>query len=121
MKREKYAARPLSAAAGVPFASADEAWFWGVACLVARAEGARVAADRGAVARPCEPVDLVAGVERLARAGRLGAGHVRALFRYGRRAAPPDPRDRREETAARLWDEALDRLAGLWRRQGIVA
>jgi hypothetical protein len=121
MKREKYAARPLSAAPGEPFASAAEAWFWGVACLVARAEGARVVADRGAVARPCDPVDLVAGVERLARAGRLGAGHVRALFRYGRRAAPPDPRDGTEAPAARLWDEALDRLGAVWRRQGILA
>lgn len=121
MKREKYTARPLSGAAGTPFADAAEAWFWGVACLVARAEGARVAADRGAVARPCEPVDLLAGIERLARAGRLGAGHVRALFRYGKRAAPPDPRDGAEASAARLWDEALDRLGALWRAKGIVA
>jgi len=121
MKRRKFSYHARADRAAMPFASAAEAWFWGVQCFVARAEGARFRADQSALARPCEPDDLLVGVERLARAGRLGAEHVRTLFAFGRRLAPPDARHPAEQRAARLWDEALDRLTTAWREKGIVA
>lgn len=121
MARRKYSHPPRGECQASPFATAEEAWFWGMQCFAARADGARYRAGQAAIARPCEPDDLLASVEALARGGRLRAAHVRALFGFGRRLAAPDPRRRDEERAARLWDEALDRLSTLWRRKGIVA
>jgi hypothetical protein len=37
-----------------PFRSAEEAWFWTMAALMARREGARYTANRGRFSRPCE-------------------------------------------------------------------
>jgi hypothetical protein len=121
MRRRKFSQQPRSARSPAAFATPAEAWFWGVQCLIARAEGARFRADQGLLARPCEPDDLLVSLERLVRAGRLGAGHVRTLFIFGRRLAPPDPRRRDEARAAALWNEALDRLTTCWRAKGIVA
>jgi hypothetical protein len=42
-----------------PFRSADEAWFWTMAALVARREGARFGTRMGKVLRPCEPDDVL--------------------------------------------------------------
>ena len=110
---------PLAKA--VLFANAEEAWLWTMAALVARREGARIVSGAGTTLRPCEPDDLLVSVERLARVGRLRAAHIRTLFAFGRRLAPPDPRRRDEVRAAALWDEALDRLTTPWRAKGIVA
>ena len=115
------ALRPLSDGPAEPFDAPETVWFWYVACLTATLEGARAVAGRGGGARPCEPADILATVETLARRRILRAGHVRALFRYGKRGAPPDPRCPEETGDARLWADALDRLATLWRAKGILA
>ena len=86
-----------------------------------RLAGGNTRADMAETARPCEPDDLLVAVERLARRGTIGPAHVRTLFTFGRRLAPPDERQPAEQHAARLWDEALDRLTGPWREKGIVA
>jgi len=121
MPRRKFSHAPRAERDTTAFATPEEAWFWGMHCFAARADGARYRAGQSDVARPCEPDDLLASVEALVRGGRLRAAHVRALFGFGRRLAAPDPRRREEERAARLWDEALDRLSTVWRRKGIVA
>jgi hypothetical protein len=121
MPRRKFSHNPRCERTNTAFASPAEAWFWGMQCFAARADGARFRAGQSALARPCEPDDLLVAVERLVRAGRLRAAHVRTLFAFGRRLAPPDPRRRDEAQAARLWDEALDRLGTPWRQKGIVA
>lgn len=121
MRRRKFSHQPRTEPDTVAFATAEEAWFWGIQCLSARADGARYRAGLAATARPCEPDDLLVSLEALVRGGRLRAAHVRALFAYGRRRAAPDPRRGDEAQAARLWDEALDRLTTPWRRKGIVA
>jgi hypothetical protein len=112
---------PLSARAATAFASPEEAWFWAMQCLVARADGARVRADQAETARPCEPEDILLAAERLLRAGRLTTRHLRVLLLYGKRLAVPDGRRRGEQRDAQFWDEALDRLATLWRLKGIIA
>lgn len=121
MRRGKFAHTPRSERNATAFATAQEAWFWGMQCFAAQAEGARFRADQALLARPCEPNDLLVSVEALARRGRLRAAHIRTLFAFGRRLAPPDPRCREELHAARLWDEALDRLTTPWRQKGILA
>lgn len=121
MRRRKFSHRSRSDRVHSAFASAADAWFWGIQCFAARADGARFRADQTDTARPCEPDDLLVSVERLARLGRLRAAHIRTLFVYGRRLTPPDERRREEAQAARLWDEALDLLSTPWRNKGIIA
>ncbi|WP_142849980.1 hypothetical protein [Telmatospirillum sp. J64-1] len=103
-----------------PFASAEEAWLWYARCQIARLEGARYTADAGNVGRPCEPDDIYRAVDGLYRRNMLDRGHLGVLGRFGSRQSPPDPWAGDEETAARLWGEALDRLATVLRGKGIV-
>ncbi len=42
----------------VPFISVEEAWFWYIAAMQARLDGARIVAGLGREIRPCEPVDI---------------------------------------------------------------
>lgn len=121
MRRRRFSHNPRAERAAAAFATPAEAWFWGMQCFAARADGARFRADQSALSRPCEPDDLLVSVDRLVRAGRLRAAHIRTLFAFGRRLMPPDPRRRDEVRAAALWDEALDRLTTPWRAKGIVA
>lgn len=120
MKRPKKAPTPASTIAGTPFDNAEEAWFWATQCIQARNEGARIVAGRALVARPCDPEDLLTTVERLHQRGPLTHHHLEILCDYGQRLQAPDHRNRGEERAARLWDEALDKCATVWRRKGIV-
>lgn len=43
---------------GVPFRTAEEAWFWFICAVEARADGAVPGRGRGEVQRPCEPPDI---------------------------------------------------------------
>ncbi len=106
--------------ATVPFANAEEAWFWTMAALVARWDGARIVAGRGLVIRPCEPDDVVRCLDRLYRQRRVDVAHARILRLWGERGVAPDPRAAREVGDARLWTEALDRLEWPLRVKGIV-
>ncbi len=109
------------AAAGDPFASAEEAWFWFIRCQCARLQGARFEPGRAETRRPCDPDDLYRAVMGLHRARRLGGDHLRVLGVFGLREQPPDRRRREEEHPARLWDEALDLLTTVLKAKGIVA
>jgi hypothetical protein len=58
----------------------------------------------------------------LKRVGRLGVRHLAVLGHFGVLGRPPDPRCREEEEeAARLWEQAIDRLTTVLRAKGIVA
>jgi len=105
----------------VPFATAEEAWFWTMAGLSARAAGARIVAGLGTKPRPCEPDDVVRCLDRLYRQRRIDLEHVRILRIFGERQVPPDPRHPADRTAHRIWREALDRLEWPLRLKGIVA
>ncbi len=104
-----------------PFASAEEAWFWTMAALVARRDGARIVSGRGLVTRPCEPDDVVKCLDRLYRQRRVDLAHARILRIWGERGEVPDPRHPRERGDWRLWREALSRMEWPLRVKGIVA
>jgi len=104
-----------------PFRSADEAWFWTMAGLIARRDGARIVAGAGLTPRPCEPDDVIKCLDRLYRQRRIDLVHARILRIWGERGQAPDPRYPSEKGDWRLWREAMDRLEWPLRVKGIVA
>jgi hypothetical protein len=107
-----------SLARAEPFRSAEEAWFWTMAALVARRDGARITAGKGTTVRPCEPDDVVKCLDRLYRQRRITLVHARIMRLWGERGMPPAPQDRAD---FQLWNEAMDRLEFPLRIKGIVA
>ena len=112
--------RYATLAKAVPFASAEEAWFWFIQAQAAKNDGARFSVGLGLVARPCEPIDILKVVDRLYRQRRLIMDHLLVLRHYGRRLMPPDARRVKEVRAHGLWVEALERMTPILERKGIV-
>ncbi len=104
----------------VPFQSAEEAWFWYVAAMQARLDGARIVAGLGREIRPCEPVDIYKAIERLYRNRRLQMDHIKILRHYGVRGIAPDHTRIREMLASKIWREAMDRIELTLQQKGIV-
>lgn len=104
-----------------PFANAEEAWLWTMAALIARREGARFSANKGAVTRPCDPDDIVRCLDTLYRQRRVDLAHARILRIWGERQIPPSRSIAAEKHDRRLWDEALQRLEWPLRVKGIIA
>lgn len=103
-----------------PFRSGEEAWFWTMSALIARRDGARVAAGKGLVPRPCEPDDVVKCLDRLYRQRRIDLAHARILRLWGERGTAPDPRHLSEKRDWAIWREAIERLEFPLRQKGIV-
>jgi hypothetical protein len=103
-----------------PFKSAEEAWLWTMMALIARREGARYSANKGAVSRPCDPDDVVKCLDGLFRQKRIELAHARILRIWGERQMPPSPTVAVEKNDHRLWTEALERLEWPLRVKGIV-
>ncbi len=120
MPRPRYIPRSFYDTPTEPFNDAEQAWFWFIRCQKAREEGARFEALPGSSARPCDPDDLYRAVTDLSRRRRINDEHLRILESFGLSERPPDPRCRDEERPARLWNEALDRLATVLRLKGII-
>lgn len=120
MACQRSAPRPSGSQTAQPFRHAEEAWFWFVQCRSAQTEGARVSAGMARVPRPCEPVDILAVVDRLYRRRRLLRPHLEVLADYGRQCLRPDGRRPGQARAARLWDEALGEMTPALRRKGIL-
>ena len=110
-----------SLAKAEPFVTAEEAWFWTMAALIARQDGARLSAGRGGTIRPCEPDDVVKCLDRLYRQRRIELQHARILRIWGERGTAPNPRIPSERGDLRLWREAMERLDFPLRQKGIVA
>ncbi|WP_149540463.1 hypothetical protein [Siccirubricoccus phaeus] len=104
-----------------PFDTTEEVWFWTMAALIARRDGARIVSGAGLVQRPCEPDDVVKALDRLYRQRRIDLQHARILRIWGERQAAPDPRYASEKGDWRLWREAISRLDWPLRVKGIVA
>src|SRR4051794_36538725 len=94
-----------------PFQDAEHAWMWTMSALIARREGARYTANKGAVARPCDPDDVIRCLDALYRQGRITLIHARVLRIWGERQMPPNPAVPAEHQDCRFWIEALERLA----------
>jgi hypothetical protein len=103
-----------------PFEDAEHAWLWTMSALIARREGARYTANKGTIARPCDPDDVVKCLDALYRQGRINLVHARVLRIWGERQMPPGPTVPAERQDSRIWDEALERLAWPLRVKGIV-
>ena len=114
------AALPAARSRTEAFRSVEEAWFWTMAALTARRDGARIVSGAGLVQRPCEPDDVVKCLDRLYRQRRIDLQHARILRIWGERQQAPDPRAPREGGDARLWREAMARLDWPLRVKGIV-
>jgi hypothetical protein len=104
-----------------PFESAEDAWLWTMAALIARREGARYTANKGRVGRPCDPDDVVKCLDGLYRQRRIELAHARILRIWGERQIPPSLAVAVECHDHRLWVEALERLEWPLRVKGIVA
>jgi hypothetical protein len=104
-----------------PFRSAEEAWFWTMAALIARRDGARITAGKGDKVRPCEPDDVIKCLDRLYRHRRIDLIHARIMRIWGERGTAPDPRHLSERADAAQWREAMSRLEWPLRVKGIVA
>jgi hypothetical protein len=104
-----------------PFDTAEAAWLWTMAALIARREGARYTANKGLVTRPCDPDDVVRCLDSLYRQRRIDLMHARVLRVWGERQMVPSPNVAAESNDHRLWVEALDRLEWPMRVKGIVA
>ncbi len=103
-----------------PFDSAEHAWLWTMAALIARREGARYTANKGAVGRPCDPDDVVKCLDGLFRQRRIDLLHARILRIWGERQIAPSPAIAIEANDHRIWCEALARLEWPLRVKGIV-
>jgi hypothetical protein len=121
MPRTKRGPAPLGEGQWQPFASATEAWFWGLAGYLARLDGGRPLPRAGKVPRPCEPGDVVQCAMRLFRDERMSGDQFRTLVRFGREGMAPDPRLPRQRSASTLWQAGLAALDRVLRRKGIVA
>lgn len=103
-----------------PFSSAEDAWLWTMAALIARREGARYTAGQGRVRRPCDPDDVVKCLDALYRQRRIDLAHARILRIWGERQITPSPNVAAERGDRKLWTEALERLEWPLRVKGIV-
>lgn len=112
--------RPYDSAGGEPFRSSEDAWFWTMAALTARRDGARFTAQLGRVTRPCEPDDVVRCLNLLYQRRRISLDHARVLRVWGDRQISPNPSCIGERRDWQLWREALVRLEWPLRIKGIV-
>jgi hypothetical protein len=103
-----------------PFGDAEHAWLWTMSALIARRDGARYTANMGAIARPCDPDDVVKCLDTLYRQGRISLIHARVLRIWGERQMAPSPALPAERQDCKVWAEALERLAWPLRAKGIV-
>jgi len=109
------AARPVSARPA-PFRSVDAAWFWTASALRAKVDPGAPRPCPG----PCRPEDVVKCLDGLYRHRRVELLHARILRIWGMRGIAPNPARARERCDWKLWREALDRLEGPLRAQGII-
>lgn len=120
MAKPKRAPTPSPLRPAVPFADAEEAWFWFARCQIQRNSGARFDRLSGGVQRPCDPDDIYRAAMMLRRTRRIDARHIAVLARFGAALRMPDARIPSEHHAARLWHEAIDALTTALRAKGIV-
>lgn len=103
-----------------PFRSAEEAWLWTMAALLARRDGAGEAWRPDGPARPCDPDDVLRCLDTLFYQGGIGLLHVRILRIWGERQRPPRGDRLPQLRDWRLWHGALGQLEWALRARGVV-
>jgi len=103
-----------------PFRTVEEAWFWTIAALTARRDGANHRAKIGKVSRPCEPDDILKCLDGLYRRTRVDLVHARILRVWGERQVAPSSAHPLEKPDACLWREAMSALEWPLRAKGII-
>lgn len=91
-----------------PFASVEAAWFSTARAL------------RAGPARPRHTDAVIRCLDRLYRHRRIELLHARILRIWGSRGVAPNPKRPGERSDWQIWREALDRMEGPLRAQGIV-
>ena len=91
-----------------PFSSVEAAWFSTARAL------------KAGPARPSHVDGVIRCLDRLYRHRRIELLHARILRIWGSRGVAPNPARPRERSDWQIWREALDRLEGPLRAQGIV-
>lgn len=99
------------------FATAEAAWLWTAATLLARRDPAATRPPPG----PCRPEDVLKCLDGLYRTNTIELLHARILRTWGWRGMAPNPARPRERCDCRLWQEAMKGLDGPLRACGIVA
>ena len=103
-----------------PFCSGEEAWFWTMATITARRDGAGLSWRPDATTRPCDPEDIVKCLNSLYDRRGVALLHARILRVWGERQMAPDANVPDQEDDARLWQQAMGQLEWALRGRGIV-
>lgn len=104
------ATRRMLAGTPEPFRSAEQAWLWTMAALVARREGSPRRGDGSGPPRAAVPEDVLRCLDGLYRQRRIDLLDARILRLWGERGRAPDPRRPHERGDAAIWARALGRL-----------
>ena len=112
--------RAHDADAALPFRTAEEAWLWTMAALLARRDGAPLSWRPDAQARPCDPEDVLRCLDSLYRQRSIELLHARILRIWGERQAAPRCDRAQQRSDWRLWYQALGQLEWALRARGIV-
>ena len=103
-----------------PFRSAEDAWLWTMAVLLARRDGAGLAWRPDGPARPCDPEDVIRCLDTLYRQRSIELLHVRILRIWGERQRPPRANRLSQHADWRLWHQTLGQLEWTLRARGVV-
>ena len=103
-----------------PFRSGEEAWFWTMATLMARRDGAGLAWRPDPTTRPCDPEDVIKCLNTLYERRGVALLHARILRVWGERQVAPDEVIPDQADDARLWQQAMGQLEWALRGRGIV-
>ena len=103
-----------------PFRTAEEAWLWTMAAILARRDGAGPAWRPEGPPRPCDPDDVVRCLDTLYRQRSIELLHARVLRIWGERQSSPRPDRPMQRSDWRLWHQALGQLEWALRARGVV-
>ncbi len=103
-----------------PFRSAEEAWLWTMASLLARRDGAGLGWRPEGILRPCDPEDITRCLDILYRERSVDLVHARILRIWGERQMAPRSDRPQQQSDWRLWNQALGQLEWALRARGIV-
>jgi hypothetical protein len=107
--------------AATPFRSGEEAWFWTMAAILARRDGAGVAWRPDGPVRPCDPDDVIKCLNSLYEKRGVALLHARILRIWGERQLAPDPALPGQAGDFQLWQQAMGPLEWALRGRGIVS